>query len=111
MRPAFRACCRSRATLAVVLAGCGTKTIVKTVTSNGQSTTATHTSTTTPERAKVGDTLTLKGSSGESMAVTVTHIMDPLQVGSLDQPDSGQRFVGVQITLKNVGSVAYSDSP
>ncbi len=53
----------------------------------------------------------LKGSDGESMAVTVDQVMDPLQVGSYDQPDSGQRFVGIQLTLKNGGSVAYSDSP
>ena len=93
--------------LAAVLAGCGTQTIVKTVTSSGQA----QTSTTAPQQARVGDTLTLKGNAGESMAVTVTQVMDPLQVGPDDQPDSGQRVVGIQITLKNVGSVAYSDSP
>jgi Domain of unknown function (DUF4352) len=89
----------------------GTQTIVKTVRSSGQSTTATQASTAGRQQAKVGDTLTLKGSAGESMAVTVDQVMDPLQVGSYDQPDSGQRFVGIQITLKDVGSVAYSDSP
>jgi hypothetical protein len=59
----------------------------------------------------VGDTLTLSGNGGESLAVTVDGVMDPLVVGSYDQADSGQRFVGVQITLKNVGSSVYSDSP
>jgi hypothetical protein len=68
-------------------------------------------STSAPQQAKVGDTLTLTGNSGERMAVTVTGVMDPLQVGQGDQADSGQRFIGVQITLKNVGSAAYSDSP
>lgn len=63
-------------------------------------------------QAAVGDTLTLSGeSSGESLAVTVGHIMDPLEVGEFDEADPGQRFVGVQITLHNVGTVAYSDSP
>ncbi len=54
----------------------------------------------------MGDTLTLTGNGGESMAVTVDGVMDPLQVGPDDQADSGQRFVGIQITLKNIGSVA-----
>jgi uncharacterized protein DUF4352 len=97
--------------LVVVLAGCGTQTVVKTVASGGSSTTAPRAATGSPQKAKVGDTLTLKGNGGESMAVTVDQVMDPLQVGQYDQPDSGRRFVGIQITLKNVGSAAYSDSP
>lgn len=105
---------------AVIIAGCGTKTIiVKTVTAGGQSSTSAQSasastqpaSTSSPQEAKVGDTLTLSGGGGLTMAVTVDQVMDPLQVGSDDQADSGQRFVGVQITLKNVGQVAYSDSP
>lgn len=97
--------------VAAVLTGCGTQTIVKTVTTSGTSTTCTQASAARRQQAKVGDTLTLKGSDGESMAVTVNQVMDPLQAGSYDQPESGQRLVGIQITLKNVGSVAYSDSP
>jgi hypothetical protein len=45
------------------------------------------------------------------MAVTSDQVLDPLTVGPDDQADSGQRFVGVWITLKNVGTTAYSDSP
>jgi hypothetical protein len=105
--------------VAAVLAGCGgTQTTVKAVTSSGQSTTATRAATTATrastaarQQAKVGDTLTLTGNDGESMAVKVDGVMDPLDVGPDDQADAGQRFVGIQITLKNVGAVAYSDSP
>jgi len=97
--------------LAAVLAGCGTQTIVTTVTSSGQSKSPPQAATGSPKQANVGDTLTLQGNGRDSMAVTVDQVMDPLQVGPYDQPDSGQRFVGIQITLKNVGQVAYSDSP
>jgi Domain of unknown function (DUF4352) len=106
------------AALAVTLIGCGTQTIVKTVTTSARSTTAAQAPTAarastggSSQRAKIGDTLTLTGDGGETMAVTVDRVMDPLQVGSYDQADPGQRFVGVQVTLKNVGRVAYSDSP
>lgn len=97
------------------LVGCGTQTIVKTVNAPNQGA-ATSTATSTSQaqhaqQARVGDPLTLTGAGGLSMAVTVDQVMDPLQVGEDDQADSGQRYVGVQITLKNVGSVAYSDSP
>jgi hypothetical protein len=63
-------------------------------------------------QARAGDALTLSGDSGgESLAVTADGVMDPLAVGEFDQADPGQRFVGVQVTLQNVGTVPYSDSP
>jgi hypothetical protein len=43
--------------------------------------------------------------------VSVDGVIDPLAVGEFDQADPGERFVGVQITLHNVGTVPYSDSP
>jgi hypothetical protein len=109
----------SFAVVAAAVAGCGTQTIIKTVTSPAVSSNAAATTSTSansggsgqPQQAKIGDTLTLSGNGGEALKVTVHQVMDPLPVGSFDQPDSGQRFVGVQITLKNVGSVPYSDSP
>lgn len=119
---------------ALILCGCGaTQTIVKTVTaapaasapapsspaaassapSGGQTSSSATASTDGDgsQQAKVGDSLTLTGNGGESLLVTVDGVMDPLQVGEDDEADAGQRFVGVQITLKNSGSVAYSDSP
>lgn len=94
-----------------LMSGCGSQTIIRTVTSTGQGSPTAQKSASPAQQAKLGATLTLAGNDGESMVVTVDQVMDPLPVGQFDQPDSGQRFVGVQITLKNVGSVAYSDSP
>lgn len=101
--------------VAIVLCGCGTQTIVKTVTTTKPApSTSTPTSTSSSsasQRARIGDTLTLAGTDGESLAVTVNQVVDPLQTGEFDTPDPGTRFVGIQITLRNVGSKAYSDSP
>lgn len=58
----------------------------------------------------MGDTITLTGNGGETMAVTVDQVMDPLQVGPDDQADPGQRYVGVQITLKNAKCEAWRAS-
>ncbi len=115
--------------LAPLLVGCGTQTIVRTVTAKGTSSaaavsertasqassettsSAADPSTSASRQASIGDTLGLQGGSGLKMAVTVDAVLDPLSVGPYDQADSGQRFVGVQITLRNVGSVSYSDAP
>jgi hypothetical protein len=116
--PRIRSLCRAAAAalaVACVPAGCGTQTIVKTVEVPRTAVTTTSTQARqvarSPQQASVGDTLTLKGHGGLTMAVTVDQVMDPLQVGQYDQPDTGQRFVGIQISLKNVGSAPYSDSP
>jgi Domain of unknown function (DUF4352) len=107
--------------MSALMAGCGTQTVVRTVTSTASGSNAkpsasadsssSSTSTAQARTAKVGDTLTLSGNGGQSLAVTVDAVMDPLSVGQYDQADSGQRFVGVQVTLKNVGSSSYSDAP
>jgi Domain of unknown function (DUF4352) len=119
----FRGHLRSRAvaacvalSVAAVLAGCATQTIVKTVPAVPVSGNSVHaapsqSSTGSDQDAKLGDTLTLTGNGGEAIAVTVNQVMDPLQVSQYEQPDAGQRFIGVQITLKNVGSIPYSDAP
>ena len=113
---------------AVLVAGCGTTTVIKTVTTSAPAVNSAATATATapvsaattaastastprPRQARVGSTLTLTGNGGESLAVTVDQVMDPLPVGQDDQADAGQRYVGIQITLKNVGSVPYSDAP
>ena len=112
--------------LLAVLAGCGTaQTVVRTVTVGettpsgagadaGVATTDSVRAATTSaatHAAGVGDQISLSGAGGLQMGVTVEQVMDPLTVGEYDQADVGQRYVGVQITLKNLGDVAYSDSP
>lgn len=60
--------------------------------------------------AKVGDSITVKGSD-TSMKVTVVKVIDPVPAGEFDSPDAGKRYVGIQIRLRNVGDGPYDDSP
>ena len=57
----------------------------------------------------VGDSLTLKGSD-TTLRARVTGVVDPLPAGEFDSPSSGNRYVGVQVALRNVGSGRYSDA-
>ena len=61
--------------------------------------------------AKVGSSLTLAGSNGLQMKVTVTAYLDPATAGEFETPQQGARFVGVKLQLVNVGQQAYDDSP
>lgn len=78
-----------------------------------QPATAPQTQETQGKQAKIGDTITLKGSESElKLAVTVVKFAQSAK--SKDEysgPEPGERFAAVQITLKNVGSIAYDDSP
>ncbi|MFC9219659.1 DUF4352 domain-containing protein [Streptomyces hygroscopicus] len=67
----------------------------------------------TPDVAKVGDTIALKGlEDGNKLDVTVVKIADPAKSSDeFTTPGSGKRFVGVQFKLVNTGTAAYSDSP
>ena len=63
-------------------------------------------------KAHVGDSITLRGGEdGEKIKVKVNKVIDPLTGGEFDQPSAGKRYVGIEITLKNVGKTTYSDSP
>lgn len=64
-------------------------------------------------QAKVGDTITLKGNDeGMKVAVTVVKVAQKAEgKDEFNQPEPGQRFAAVQIRLKNVGTIAYDDSP
>ena len=65
------------------------------------------------QAAKVGDTISLKGTGdGSKLDVTVVKVADPAK--SSDEfmtPEAGKRYVGVQFRLVNTGSAAYDDSP
>jgi hypothetical protein len=72
---------------------------------------ATAPGTTTPTASKghVGATINLSGSSGASADVTLTQIIDPAQGGDqYTTPDDGKRFVGAVMTIKNVGTSAFT---
>lgn len=67
-----------------------------------------------PQTLAVGDETTLKGLHG-SMKVKVLKVMDPMKAPPAkglirEVPRKGNRFVGVQVTLTNVGGQPYSDS-
>lgn len=121
-------------TLGALLAGCGTETVVRTVTTSASATASTATATATatatrstpvahtktadnptppahPRRAALGDALTIDDADGVTLSVTPDQVLDPLPVGSYDEPDPGQRYVGIAVTLRNTGSLPYSDSP
>ncbi len=61
-------------------------------------------------KAQLGDSLTLEGTDTK-MQVTVLKVLDSIPSNQLDKPSSGNRYVGIQVRIKNVGDTTYSDSP
>lgn len=64
-----------------------------------------------PHKAGIGDSITLKGTQGETVKVKVLRVLDPAPAGGFDTPSSGKRYVGVEIQLTNTGGKTYKDSP
>jgi hypothetical protein len=64
-------------------------------------------------QAKIGDTISLKGNEpGLKIAVTVVKVSPSAKAkDEFNRPEQGQRFVAIQIALKNIGSIAYDDTP
>lgn len=63
-------------------------------------------------KVPVGSSIRLEAGERLAIRATVTGIIDPLTgQGSVDTPAEGRRFVGVQLSLSNVGPVEYSDAP
>ena len=98
--------------------GCGATTVKKvtaTPTSPGGTSTGpapeTAPSQTETGLAKVGSSLTLAGFEGLKMKVTVTAYLDPATGGEFATPEQGARFVGVKLSLVNVGQQAFDDAP
>lgn len=104
---------------AIALTGCSVGSTVtdtpKTPASTGTETTkdAAEKTPATPKVAKVGDTITLKGTEdGSKLDVTVVKTVDPAKpADEFTAPEDGHRWIGVQFQLLNTGSKAYSDSP
>jgi hypothetical protein len=59
---------------------------------------------------KLGKTITLKGNSGEKMRVRPYRVK-AFEAGEFETPAEGNQYVGVWISLKNVGRKRYSDAP
>ena len=62
------------------------------------------------KKVALGEETTLKGLNGE-IKVRVTGIVDPLPNPETERPKAGRRFVGVRMTLSNVGDEPYRDAP
>jgi hypothetical protein len=111
--------------IALTLAACASTETVKTtpepvtVTVQGGTTeeTATGAEETTTEEAEsggagIGDTIELAGSEdGASVAVTVMKVVDPAPYEAYFGPEKGNRFVGLQLRIRNRGSTVYDDCP
>lgn len=68
--------------------------------------------TTQATAAKVGDTITLKSNdSGLKVAVTLMKVVPTAKSSEYSDPEPGNRMAALQIRLKNVGTVAYTDAP
>ncbi|WP_345681334.1 DUF4352 domain-containing protein [Streptosporangium roseum] len=63
--------------------------------------------------AKVGETITVKGlQPGVEVAVTPNRVIDNATSGNqFLKPKDGNRYIAVELTLKNVGQEIYTDSP
>jgi hypothetical protein len=62
------------------------------------------------QKARVGDSITIK-TTETKLKVTVLGVMDPVNAGQYDQPAASRRYVGVQLSIRNVGGNSYSDAP
>jgi Domain of unknown function (DUF4352) len=76
------------------------------------STPAETTTTEAPAELRIGNTVTLKGQQpGEQVEATVVAYRESVSGGEYDAPQSGMRYVGITLRLKNTGTATYSDSP
>lgn len=78
--------------------------------------TATATASATPTKAApaaIGQTITLHGQDPSTkLAVTMVKWVDPAKgADEYTVPDSGKRFVAVQVSILNTGTGVYDDSP
>lgn len=63
------------------------------------------------EPAGIGDSITLKDLDENEYKITVTKLVDPVTGGEFDEPQSGNRFIGVKLTIKSLSDGTYNDSP
>ncbi|YCK35185.1 DUF4352 domain-containing protein [Actinomadura sp. ATCC 39365] len=66
-----------------------------------------------PTTTAVGDALTLQGSDPAlKVTVTVTKVVNPATpADEFMKPKPGNKFVAVELTLTNAGTIVYSDAP
>ena len=107
----------STSLIALGATACGLETDTVSTTAKADSASGGSNSKAAPKKkkssARVGDTVSLKGmESGSKADVTVVKFVNrAVGADEFSQPESGKRFVAVQLKIKNIGSKAYSDSP
>jgi hypothetical protein len=66
---------------------------------------------TTPDNGGIGTPITLRGSETE-LEVRVLRVLDPVTGAPADQTlRPGDRFVGIELALRNIGQSNYSEAP
>jgi hypothetical protein len=66
---------------------------------------------TTSDQGGIGTPITLRGTETE-LEVRVTRVLDPAPAAPGDQTLSARdRFVGIELALRNIGKANYSESP
>jgi hypothetical protein len=102
---------------ALTLAGCQS-TAIKTTPANTSGAPAAHTSSkdapaaAPAKKAGVGSAIDLKGDNGDAIQVTLVKIVDPAKsANEYITPDTGKRYVAVQLRIVNKGSTVYDDDP
>lgn len=102
------------AVTAALLAGCGNAAR----TANNPQTASPSPTVTRVQRVKVGQTVTLSGADDSGgagrlrLAVKVKQVVPAATGhGAFQKPRKGERFAAVRFVLKNVGDLAYDDSP
>jgi hypothetical protein len=100
--------------VSLALAGCGGGGDKSSDGGAATSSTSSKPKTEKPQALAVGDETTLKGLHG-TMKVKVLKVQDPMKSPPAkglirEVPRKGNRFVGVRVTLTNVGDKPYSDS-
>ena len=61
-------------------------------------------------RSKIGGSITLKGTD-TTIETKLLRVDRDVEVGELDQPEEGRKYVGIRIRLTNVGEGTYEDAP
>lgn len=98
------------AIICATLASCGTPTVTSTA---DNPTSAAKAPEAKKPNAGVGDTISLQGTDEKlKIAVKLVKVINNATgKDEFNKPSAGQRFYAVELVLKNVGKVAYDDSP
>lgn len=60
--------------------------------------------------AVVGSILTLRGQTDDVVKMKLLSVTDPVSGGQFDTPPAGKRYVGLEVSVTNVGSTPFSDA-